>query len=118
MKQAAAYTTTKPHIGKTSAKRAPKKTQVPDPKQAFVATALDMSWRLAVVVLVPVFVGVQLDKRFGTSYITFIGLGLAFIGSGVVMWRAMQRANRLPVPKLTEEQKRAIRKSYEEEDDD
>jgi len=116
MKQAAEHTTTKSHNSPSSAKRAPEKTQAPDPKQTFVATALDMSWKLAIVVLVPVFVGVQLDKMFGTSFITFIGLALAFVGSGLVMWRALQAANRVPVPKLTDEQKRAIRKSYEEED--
>lgn len=118
MKQAAAHTTTNPHIGKTSDKHASKNDQAPDPKRAFVTTALDMSWKLAIVVLVPVLAGVQLDKMFGTSFITFIGLALAFAGSGVVMWRAMQAANRIPVPKLTEEQKRAVRKSYEDEDND
>ena len=88
-------------------------------KQAFVALALDMSWRLAVVVLVPVVGGVQLDKRLGSSHVwLFVGLGVALIGSTAVMWRAMQVANRLPVPKLTEEQRQAIRKQYEEEDKD
>ena len=93
--------------------------KISNPRQDFVIAALDMSWQLAIVVLVPVLVGVQLDKMLGTSYIcTFVGLALAFVGSGVVMWRAQQRANRFPVPKLTEKQKRAIRKSYEEEDDE
>ena len=119
MKQAADHTTTKSRIGSSSTKRASNPAHVPNPKQAFAITALNMSWQLAIVVLVPVLVGVKLDKVFGTSYIfTFIGLALALAGSGLVMWRAMQAANRLPVPKLTEKQKRAIRKSYEEEDDD
>lgn len=80
--------------------------------------AVNMSWQLAVVVLVPVIGGVELDKAAGTTVYTFIGLGLALVLSGVVMWRAMQTANRLPVPKLTEAQKRAVKKAYEAEDDD
>lgn len=78
-----------------------------------------MSWQLALVVLVPIIMGVKLDKAFHTgSLYTFIGLGVAFAGSAAVMWRAVRTANRLPVPKLTGAQKRAIRKSYEDEDKD
>ena len=81
--------------------------------------ALDMSWRLAIAVLLPVLIGVELDKKLNTSYtFTFIGLALALIGSSLVMWRALRVANSLPVPKLSAAQKRAIKKSYEEEDDD
>jgi uncharacterized membrane protein len=77
-----------------------------------------MSWQLAVVVLVPVIGGVELDKVFHATYVFVIaGLIVAMIGSGAVLWRTMQAANRLPVPKLTDEQKRAIQKSYEEDDD-
>jgi F0F1-type ATP synthase assembly protein I len=119
MKQAAAHTTTKSHSVSPSKKRAPGKAQVSDPKQTFAFAALNMSWQLAVVVLVPILLGVQLDKALGTSYlgVTF-GILLALAGSGLVVWRALQAANRMPVPKLTEAQKRAIRKAYEEEDDD
>ncbi len=84
----------------------------------FLAAALTMSWQLAIVVLVPIIGGVEIDKAIGNSYIfTVIGLALAVILSAVVMWRAMQAANRLPVPKLTAAQKRAVQKSYEEDDD-
>jgi hypothetical protein len=87
-------------------------------RSAFVFMALNMSWQLALVVLIPVIAGVQLDKKFNTSFMTFVGLGVAFVGSALVMWRTMQTANRLPVPKLTEEQKREIQKQYEEDDAD
>lgn len=81
--------------------------------------ALNMSWQLAIVFLVPVIGGVKLDKHFQTSYLfTFIGLGLATIGSGVVMWRALKIANSMPSPKLTAAEKRKIQKQYEEEDED
>jgi F0F1-type ATP synthase assembly protein I len=87
-------------------------------KQQFVAMALTMSWQLALVVLVPVIGGVQLDKAFHTNRVwTFIGLGVALVGSTLVMWGAVQAANRLPVPKLTAAEKRKIQKQYEEDDD-
>ena len=88
------------------------------PNAMFLVMALDMSWRLAIVVLVPVIGGAELDKALGTKHVyTFVGLGLALIGATIVMWRTMRAANRLPVPKLTAAQKRAIKKSYEEDDD-
>jgi hypothetical protein len=90
-----------------------------NPRQQFVVFALNMSWQLALVVLVPIIGGVELDKALGkTEAFVFIGLAVALVGSGVVLWRTMQAANRLPVPKLTEAQKKAIQKSYEEEDEE
>jgi F0F1-type ATP synthase assembly protein I len=88
-------------------------------KAQFVVAALNMSWQLAAVVLVPIIGGVEIDKAIGsTEVFLFVGLALALIGSIFVMRRAMQAANKMPVPKLTAAQKRAIKKSYEEEDED
>jgi F0F1-type ATP synthase assembly protein I len=79
---------------------------------------LTMSWQLVLVVLVPVVAGVQLDKTLDTSFMLFVGLALALVGSIIVMWRTMQKANHLPVPKLTEAQRRQVQKQYEEDDAD
>jgi F0F1-type ATP synthase assembly protein I len=88
-------------------------------KSQFVSMALTMGWQLAVAVLVPVIGGVELDKAFDTApALLLTGLGVALLASVAVMWRTMQVANRLPVPKLTDAQRRAIKKSYEEEDDE
>lgn len=88
-------------------------------KRQFVIAALNMSWQLALIVLVPIIGGVELDKALkSNSIFLFVGLAVALIGSAIVMWRAMQAANRMPVPKLTAAQKRAIQKAYEEEDED
>ncbi len=87
-------------------------------QRQFVQMALNMGWQLAVVVLVPVIGGVYLDRALDTAHVfTFVGLALALVGTVIVMWRAMQAANSLPVPKLTDEQKRDIKKAYEEDDD-
>lgn len=89
-----------------------------DARRQFAVYALNMSWQLAVAVLVPLLGGVVLDKKLGTAPIcTLVGLAIALIASAVVMWQAMQAANQLPVPKLTDEQKRKIQKSYEEDDE-
>ena len=64
--------------------------------------ALDMSWRLAVVVLVPIIGGFELDRRLNTSpLLTIVGFLLAMAGMAVVMWQTLQTANNLAAPKLT-----------------
>ena len=87
-------------------------------RRNFLVYAANMGWQLAVTVLVPVIGGAELDKHSGgKNFWVFVGLGLALVASTLVMWRAVRQANRLPVPKLTAEQKRAIQKSYEEDDE-
>ena len=81
--------------------------------------ALTMSWQLAVVVLVPVIAGVYLGRKSGNETAgVLVGLGVAVIGSITVLWRTLQTASRLPAPKLTDAQKRVVRKQYEQEDED
>ena len=88
-------------------------------QRRFVQLALNMGWQLAVVVLVPVIIGAQIDNALNTTshIFVYIGLALALLGTILVLWRSMQKANSLPVPKLSDEQKQAIKKAYEEEDD-
>ncbi len=88
-------------------------------RQNFVAMAITMGWQLAIAVLVPVIGGAELDKHFGKSNVyTLIGLAIAVIASGLVMWQTVQAANKLPVPKLTDAQRKAVQKSYQDEDDE
>jgi len=89
------------------------------PSGIFISMALDMSWRLALAVLVPIIGGYELDKAFKTTpVLTIIGFVLAMAGIGLVLWHTLQTANRLPVPKLTASEKRAIQKQNEEDNDD
>lgn len=113
---------------------APKKTPSPYPGDAkpdakvnqagnsstvFVSMALNMSWRLAIVVMVPIIGGFEVDKHFSTAPAwTITGFVVAMIGVGLVLWQTLQVANRLPVPKLSPAEKRAIQKQYEAEDND
>lgn len=88
-------------------------------RNAFFVMTLNMSWQLAIVVVVPLALGAWLDQKFDTGNLwVFVGLAVALVASTAVVWRIVQQASRLPVPKLTNAQRRAIRKQYEEEDDE
>ncbi|MEJ0073702.1 MAG: AtpZ/AtpI family protein [Candidatus Saccharibacteria bacterium] len=114
--QPAHATPTSAKGGRASASLADKSLR---PRDQFLNMALTMSWQLAIVVLVPVIGGVYLGKAVGAQVAwTIVGLVLAVLGTGVVLWRTLQTANRLPVPKLTAAQKRAVQKGYEEDDKD
>jgi F0F1-type ATP synthase assembly protein I len=54
-------------------------------KRRFFIGLLDMSWRLAGVFLVPVFLGLWLDSGRDSSLFTLIGLAIGVIGSGLVI---------------------------------
>ncbi|MEK7602713.1 MAG: AtpZ/AtpI family protein [Patescibacteria group bacterium] len=53
-------------------------------KQQFVASAIDMGWRLALVVIIPVIIGTWLDNKFKSepSYT----LAALMIATGGVVW--------------------------------
>ncbi len=55
-------------------------------RQLFVITMFDMSWRLAVVFLVPTLIGVFVDKQINSEPIlTLLGMALGVFGSIVVV---------------------------------
>ncbi|HEY5153062.1 MAG TPA: AtpZ/AtpI family protein, partial [Candidatus Saccharimonadales bacterium] len=57
----------------------------------FLMSALNMSWQLVIVVLVPIIGGFELDKRFNTMpALTIAGLVLAAVGTGLVVRRQLQ----------------------------
>ena len=73
-------------------KTAPKVAKTPG--SVFIAMALDMSWRLAVAVLVPMVGGFELDQKLKTGpVLTITGFLLAMAGFGLVLWRTFQAAN-------------------------
>jgi F0F1-type ATP synthase assembly protein I len=66
----------------------------------FVTMALDMSWRLAVAVLVPIIGGYELDQKLKTApLLTIVGFLLAMGGMALVMWQTLQVANQVPASK-------------------
>lgn len=60
----------------------------------FLMAVLDISWQLAIVVLVPIIGGFELDKHIGTTpVLTVIGFVLAMAGTFVVIRRAFNIYN-------------------------
>lgn len=79
--------------------------------RVFVSMAIDMSWRLALVVLVPIVGGYQLDKTLTTTpVLTITGFLLAMLGMAWVMWRTLQAANDVtPASPASDQPKQAKR---------
>lgn len=74
--------------------------QTGNPSSVFIGAALDMSWRLAIVVLVPIIGGFELDQRLHTGpLLTLSGFLLAMAGMAIVLWQMLQEVNQLPVAK-------------------
>lgn len=70
-------------------------TQRAGPAQQFIVLALDMSWRLAVVVLVPVIGGYYLGRHFKiTAVLTIAGFIVAIAGAVLVVLRTAREADR------------------------
>ncbi len=62
-----------------------------DPRNEFFAAAFNMSWQLAIVVLVPIIGGFELDKKLNTlPALTIVGFVMAMVGMGAVVWRQLQ----------------------------
>lgn len=61
-------------------------------RKDFVSGAMNMGWQLALTVILPVVIGVQLDERFNTapSY-TLAALILAAGGACVVIWNTLKQ---------------------------
>ena len=85
-----------------------------DARSLFLSDSLNIAWRLAIMVLVPIFIGVQLDKRFDTKpQLTVGAFILALVGAGYLIYKNysdMQR-EQLLVEK-TQKSKDAKRKPY------
>lgn len=66
--------------------------RVSNPKRDFLLAATNMSWQLAIVVLVPIIGGFKIDQHLNDVFPvgTILGFILAMIGMGLVVWRQLQ----------------------------
>ena len=65
-----------------------------NPSSVFIGAALDMSWRLAIVVLVPIIGGFELDRRLQTTpLLTIVGFLLAMVGMAAVLRQMLREVN-------------------------
>ncbi len=88
-KKTAVPTTTRPVIkgGKT---QKDKYDQALYQQNLFIVMALNMSWQLAIVVIVPLVGGYKLDQHFDSSPIyTVIGLVITVLASFAVLYRTL-----------------------------
>lgn len=65
-------------------------------KQAFIGATINLSWRLALTVLIPLIGGIQLDKKFDSapSY-TITGFMLAIVFGCMAVWQTVKEVNEL-----------------------
>jgi F0F1-type ATP synthase assembly protein I len=69
------------------------------PNAIFITMALDMSWRLALAILVPVIGGAELDRKLKTSpLLLIVGFIIAMGGMGLVLWQTLKTANNTSIP--------------------
>jgi F0F1-type ATP synthase assembly protein I len=62
----------------------------------FLVSVIDMSWRLAIVVLIPVIGGFEFDRRLNTSpWLTIVGFLVAMGGMYVVTKQTLVKATAL-----------------------
>lgn len=67
-----------------------------DAKQKFIAATLNLSWRLALTVLIPLIGGIQLDKKFDSSpSYTITGFMLAVVFGCIAVWQTVKEVNEL-----------------------
>lgn len=88
-KTTAPSTTPSPAVEQTQPKIDPKK--VSAAQNAFFVALFNMSWQLAIVVLLPLIGGAQIDKNLGTSPIfTLLGFAIALGGMTIIVLRQVQ----------------------------
>ena len=81
-------------------KSSPRVEKTTSQNSVFISMALDMSWRLAIAVLVPIIGGFKLDEALKTTpLLTIVGFLLAMGGMALVMWQTLQTANQIEIPK-------------------
>lgn len=71
-------------------------TRMTDARQLFIASTLNLSWRLALSVLIPLIGGIQLDKKYDTEpLMTLLGLLVAFVLGSLAVWATVKEVNEL-----------------------
>lgn len=91
MKQAAA----KRRVTTTAQDDVERYAAVVSAKQQFITAAFDMGWRLALMVIIPIFIGVKLDDRYDTSPSwTLAALFVAVFGAGLIVYKTVSDVNR------------------------
>ncbi len=63
-------------------------------KNLLVTNLISMGWRLAIMVLLPIFIGVQLDKRFDSApSLTLAAFFIAIFGASLLIYKTYGEMN-------------------------
>lgn len=68
-------------------------------RNQFIVTTMNMSWQLAIVVLVPILGGYYIDQKIGGHSFFILGFVLAISGMVLVVWRQISLIE--PITKQT-----------------
>lgn len=83
-----------------------------DARNMLFGNLIGMGWRLAAMVLVPLFLGVQLDKRFDTSpNFTMGAFFLAIAGASYLIWKTYASMQREQLLADMKQSKRKLKRS-------
>jgi hypothetical protein len=81
-------------------------TETVSPGKEFLMANLSMSWKLAIVVMVPIVGGFKLDEKLGwTPTLTILGFVLAMAGTAFVLWQVSQQVSQISLPPSKKETK-------------
>lgn len=65
-----------------------------DAKSQLLMASVNIGWRLAIMVILPLFIGVQLDKRFDSApSITLAAFFIAIFGAGLIINKTYKEIN-------------------------
>jgi len=60
-------------------------------RKLFLTSTIDMSWKLALSIILPLGLGIKLDKTYDTEPLfIFVGLVIGVIAGGLVVWKSVQ----------------------------
>lgn len=80
-------------------------------RSMLVGNIVSMGWRLALTVLVPLFLGVQLDKKFDTApSITLAAFFIAIFGAGLLIAKAYSQIQTEQALEDAKQEKRKLRR--------
>ncbi len=79
-----------------------------DAKNMMVSEIITMGWKLAIMILLPIFIGVQLDKKFDSEpSLTLAAFFIAIFGAGLMIYKTF---NELTAQAALDEAKKSKRK--------
>lgn len=106
-------------MGKAASKRPTKfkgdpvqdQLKVINARSMLVTNMISMGWRLAIMVLLPIFIGAQLDKRFDSSpSLTLAAFFIAVFGASMLIYKTYNEMNTLQAIDDARKAKRSMKR--------